>query len=358
MGWISDVRLSPDETQIAFLEHPLVPDDGGAVAVVDLKGNYHRLTPLYASCHGLVWTPDGKEIWHTAGLEGEEAGIYAVTPGGHFRAVMRAPVETQIQDISPMGRVLLESVHYQIEMGVKRTEEKQAREFDPGVDMGAISPTGEWVVFSNYQGKDYQVFLRNTNGTPAVLLGEGFGMGITPDARMVPAMLGGKPYSLTFYPTGAGEQRVIDLGKLNPAVSQTEDGVTFSGDGRFGLLTAYDATQEIRDYLLEMSTGSLRAVTPAGTKGGKLSPDGTRVVTQKLATQKWVLVEVASGKTSEVPGIEENDAVISWVPPADHFLSGTRNCRPESTLLTSPTAAGGLCNWLSPSLRWDRCTRE
>ena len=47
-GWISDVRISPDGTQVAFIDHP-VPDDRGAVALVDTQGVIKRLTPYYAT---------------------------------------------------------------------------------------------------------------------------------------------------------------------------------------------------------------------------------------------------------------------------------------------------------------------
>jgi eukaryotic-like serine/threonine-protein kinase len=59
-GWITDVRIAPDGKHIAFLDHPMVPDDIGAVGLVDLEGNYRRLTRQYASCHGLAWTPTGR----------------------------------------------------------------------------------------------------------------------------------------------------------------------------------------------------------------------------------------------------------------------------------------------------------
>ena len=129
---------------------------------------------------------------------------------------------------------------------------------------------------------------------------------------MVAAMRIAKPHSLILYPTGAGEERDIDLGSLKAAFSGSEDGVTFTSDGRLALLTALDTEQEIRDYLVDMRTGSVRAVTPVGTKAGKLSPDGTRVVTRNLATQRPLLVEVASGKSSEIPGIETHDEVLGW----------------------------------------------
>ena len=38
VGWIGDPRISPKGDRIAFLEHPLMADDGGSVAIVDPTG--------------------------------------------------------------------------------------------------------------------------------------------------------------------------------------------------------------------------------------------------------------------------------------------------------------------------------
>jgi Tol biopolymer transport system component len=147
-GWMNDVRISPDGTQVAFIEHPLVPDDRGAVALVDRQGAFRRLTTYCATGRSLCWTPDGKEVWYTASLEGEDPGMYAVSPAAKTRTVLRSPTELVIQDISPTGRVLLESVRFQIEMGVKRSGDSRARDLETSVDMGTISPDGQWIVFN------------------------------------------------------------------------------------------------------------------------------------------------------------------------------------------------------------------
>lgn len=313
LGWISDVRIGPDGAQVAFLEHPLVPDDQGRVVVVDLRGNNRVLTPLYSSSHGLAWTPDGKEIWHSESLEGEEAGIYAVNLSGQNRVILRSPIEAQVQDISSANKVLLESVRYQIEIGVKHSGDKMAIALQGGInDLGGISSDGQQLVASRFLGNDYQAFLRDSKGFAPTRLGEGFGSGMTPDGKMVAAIRSSERNKLIFYPVGPGDQRTIELGELNAAVSGTENGVTFSSDGRFALLSAIDSKRDLRDYLIDLRTGSVKPVTPAGSKHGKLSPDGTRVVTLDLAAQKQVLVDVATGKSSDIPGIDGRDEVIGW----------------------------------------------
>ena len=311
-GWITDVRISPDSTHVAFIDHPLVPDDRGAIALADRQGGIQRLTPYYSTGRSVCWTPDGKELWYTASLTGEESGMYAVTPAGKNRVVLRSPTELVIQDISPSGKVLLESVRYQIEMGVKRSGDSRAHDIASSVDLGTLSPDGQWVVFNNYQGADYHAYVKKTDATAAVKLGDGYGAGITWDGSLVAAAQNGQPNKLYLYPTGAGEQKVIDLGELTAAFGTWENDLTFSRDERWAVFSAFDPKQQVRDYLLDMRDGKFRPVTPVGTRAGKVSPDGSRIVTLDVAAQKYLLVDVASGKVSDIPGLEKEDEVVGW----------------------------------------------
>jgi eukaryotic-like serine/threonine-protein kinase len=311
-GWISDVHIKPDGKQVAFIEHPLVPDDRGAIALVDTQGNFRRLTPYYATGRSLCWTPDSKEIWYTASIEGEDAGMYAVTPAGKTRTVLRSPMELVIQDISASGRVLLESVQYQIELGVKRSGENRARDLASSVDMSSISPDGQWVVFNVFQGSDYKSYVRKTDGGAPIKIGDGYGAGITWDASLVAISKNSEPHKIFFYPTGAGDQRVVDIGELSAAFGTFENDVTFSRDGQWAVFSAFDSKGELRDYLLNMRDGKIRPATPAGTRAGKISPDGTRIVTLSVAADKYEMVDVASGAVSEIAGLEKEDEVLGW----------------------------------------------
>jgi hypothetical protein len=114
------------------------------------------------------------------------------------------------------------------------------------------------------------------------------------------------------YPTGVGEQRVIDIGDLTAAFGTFENDLTFTRDARFAAFSAFSKNGDIRDYLLDLRDGKIRAVTPPGTRSGKISPDGSRIVTHNIAEEKYVLVDIASGKLSEIPGIEKEDEVLGW----------------------------------------------
>jgi serine/threonine protein kinase/Tol biopolymer transport system component len=311
-GWISDVRISPDGSEIAFMDHPVVPDDRGGIAVVDRQGSVKRLTQYYSTGRSLCWSPDGKEIWFTASIEDYDFGLYAVTVAGKIRTVARMPVEMVLQDISASGRVLLETARYQIEMGVKRSGESRAHDLANFVDLGGISPDGQWLVYNDFTSGDYVALARKGDGAAPIRVGQGYGDGITWDGSLVAASRNTEPNKLYLYPTGVGEQRVIDLGDLRAGSGTFQNDITFSRDGRWGLLSAFNSKGEVREYLFDLRSGKLRAVTPVGMQGGKLSPDAAQVVALEIARQKPVLVDVASGKVSDVSGVEDGEEMLAW----------------------------------------------
>ena len=310
-GWISDVRIRPDGSEVALMDHPVTPDDRGGVAVVDRQGNVKRLTQYYSTGRSLCWNPDGSELWYTAAMEASDSGLYAVSLTGKIHTIARMPVEVVLQDISSSGRVLLETARYQIEMGVKRSGESQAHDLANFVDLGAISPDGQWLVYNDFTSGDYESLARKGNGG-AIHVGQGYGDGITWDGSLVAASRNNDPHKLYLYPTGAGEQRVIDLGDLRAGFGTFENDITFSRDGRWGVFPAFNSKGEVRDYLFETRGGNLRPVTPIGTRGGKLSPDATQVVALDIAAQKVILVDVGSGKVSDVAGVEPDEEILAW----------------------------------------------
>jgi hypothetical protein len=103
--------------------------------------------------------------------------------------------------------VLLESVRFQIEMGVKRSGDSRARDIETSVDLGSISPDGQWIVFNRYEGSDYKAYVKKADAMTAVKLGDGYGAGINWDASLVAAAQNSQPHKVYLYPTGAGEQR-------------------------------------------------------------------------------------------------------------------------------------------------------
>src|SRR3989449_9978700 len=90
-GWISHLRFSPKGNQVAFIDHPLLGDDGGTVSVVDLSGKKSDLTQRWASAFGLAWSPFGDEVWFTATATGFSRSLRGVSLSGKLRELLSAP---------------------------------------------------------------------------------------------------------------------------------------------------------------------------------------------------------------------------------------------------------------------------
>src|SRR5262249_30864471 len=52
-GWLGNIRISPDNTKIAFVEHPVRHDDRGDVKVVGASGAAQTLSADWSSAGGL-----------------------------------------------------------------------------------------------------------------------------------------------------------------------------------------------------------------------------------------------------------------------------------------------------------------
>lgn len=174
---ISNTRISPDGERVAFIEHPLLGDDRGIVAVVDRKGVKTALTPEFASTSGLAWHPRGKEIWFTAAEVGSQSAVHAVNLSGKGRVVVRAPGRLAIHHIAKDGRLLVSSHRVR---GVIRfrgpgdTAEREVSWLDYSV-LRDLSPDGGRLLIEEGGeggGRNYGVYLRPTDGSPAVRLGE------------------------------------------------------------------------------------------------------------------------------------------------------------------------------------------
>ncbi len=175
-GHVSFARLSPDGTRIAFVDHPWVGDDRGAIAMLDLEGRVKTLTENWSSAQGLAWTPDGGEIWYTAASSGNARELRAVTPDGVRRSVSGFPGMMRLFDISKDGRVLLSRDN--IRVGIYGKAPGETRERDLAwLDwslLRQISPDGKTVFFDEENegiGPNYVTCVRGTNGSPVIRLG-------------------------------------------------------------------------------------------------------------------------------------------------------------------------------------------
>jgi Tol biopolymer transport system component len=209
-GWVSHVRFSPHGQGLAIADHVSGGDDG-RVVIIDTHGNRKSSSSFYSSVEGFAWAPNGKEVWFSAVPSGAARSIYALDSSSKERLIYRAPGGLTVQHISRAGLVLLTSDKSRISLSALapgETRERSLTWFDWSLPADT-SADGKTIVFSETgeaEGTNYSIFLRKTDGPPAVRLGDGGSAYLSPDGRWIVSLVGA-PARLVLLPTGVGEPR-------------------------------------------------------------------------------------------------------------------------------------------------------
>jgi WD40 repeat protein len=315
-----------------------VGDDEGAIAVIatDGKGLERILSPGWESIEGVVWSPSGDEVWFTATTAGFATDAHAVTLAGNLRSITNVPGGMWLQDLR--NGVAL-AVTNQGGRGIRALAPGEKTERDLGwfgwSVYAGLSRDGRKVLFfevGEAAGPNYSVFLRDTDGSPPASLGEGRAVSISPDSKWVITQPS-KGGSLSLVPTGAGESRVL----THDAVGYGDVG--WLPDGKRLVATGIEAGHGKRDYLIEVSNGDSKPLTPEGIVGVNLSPDGRNAAVIG-PDGKWGVWPLESGGIRLIPGLDAKYTVIGWTTDGGSVYavpagSGTRIARIFKVNVTS-----------------------
>jgi Tol biopolymer transport system component len=314
-GWITFARISPKGNSIAFFDHPILGDIGGSVCVVDLTGKKRTLSSGWKRLAGLVWPPSGDEVWFTGtkGRKGGGARLFSVSISGREREIYWSPSELRVEDISRDGQKVL------ITRGTPRaavisltpgdSKERDLAWFDYST-VADLSPDGKTLLFYDwgYAVKGaLTVYLRKTDGSDAVRLGEGKPLALAPDGRWALAVQKTPPQQLVLLPTGAGQQKALTRG----SIGEYYDWAAWSPDGSQIFLTGAEPGRPGRTYVQEIDGGPPRPVTSEGMVGAALSPDGKLLVAIDRYGE-YYLCAVNGGEARAIEGLAEGDVVLQW----------------------------------------------
>jgi len=291
-GWVSHVRFSPGGDYLAIGDHVNGGDDG-RVVILDLHGNRKASSSFYSSVEGLAWAANGKEVWFSAVPSGSARSIYALDLSGKERLIYRAPGGLTIHDIGRTGLVLLTADKSRLSISALppgETRERSLSWFDWSL-LGDMSADGKTILFSETgeaAGPNSSIFLRQTDGSPAIRLGEGSFGNLSPDGQWVLAAVG-SPAKLVLLPTGVGEARQLTDDKTDHLSS------IWLPDSKSIVFSAAEPGHSRRTYLLDIQGGTPRAITPEGIPGGLITPDGKFLLAVDGKRQRW-LYPIAGGE--------------------------------------------------------------
>ncbi len=353
-GWISHPRVSPQGDRVAFLDHPVQGVDSGSVAVVDRARNVQMLSTGWITAYGLAWSEDGREVLFTATRVGVARSIWAVTLAGRERLVLRTPGELTIHDVGAGGRILMTSDNGKV--GIVGLPPGESRERDLSVlDWSLvrdISPDGRHVLFDESgegAGSRYGVYVRKTDGSPAVRLGDGSACSISPDGRWA-LSLDDLTKRLVLLPVKAGQPK--EMASSGFALHRA----TWLPDGRRILMAANEPGRAVRLYVQGLDGGDPVPVTPEGISSASfpVSPDGKRLVAQ-AGDQRHYLFPVEGGDPVLLPGLGPVDRAIRFTADGSSLYAFRRGELPahvfrfdlssgERTVVRelAPTDSGGV----------------
>ncbi len=300
---IRDLRVSPDGTQLAFRLREARLGKAFAVVVLDPDGRVHRLGD-WNNAKGLAWAPGGKEIVFASNESGATE-LRAATPSGSIRLLGRFDGFVKLQDISPRGELLLTRDDYREGTMARAPGSERERDlswFD-GSGGSDLSADGKLLLLSEFGeagGPNYSAYVRPTNGGPAVRLGDGYGVSLSPDGTSALVVLPGATPRLAIVPLGAGTTRIVERGDIDDY-----EFASWLPDGKSFVFTGRTAKSPMRIYRQSASGGPPAPIGPADVRlqqpSRPASPDGKRLAVAGLDGSVVIMSSDGTGEVRKLP---------------------------------------------------------
>ncbi len=310
-GWIGQLRIAPKGDLVAFLDHPQHRDDGGSIAIVDSVGKKTTLSEGWDSIQGLAWSPGGDEIWFTATRTGGDRSLYAVNLSAKVRILARVPGELTLLDVGKEGNVLLTRGIDRagiVGLAPGETKERDLSWLDWSVP-NDLSADGKAVLFSEAGeggGPKYAVYLRKTDGSPAVRLGEGTGVALSPDGKWAAAHPNSTPAPLVLLPTGVGETKPLTQDSINHLR------VRWLSDGKRFVFVGNEPGHGMKLYVQSAEESKPHAISPEGVSTTFVLTASGDLVADVGPDRHIYTYPINGGEPRLVPGVQSDEVPTAW----------------------------------------------
>jgi eukaryotic-like serine/threonine-protein kinase len=302
-------RVSADGKLVAFFDFDM---EVGDYALCVIGPNHPRqvLSRGWRAIGALNWSHDNREIWFSGGQPGGDPAMYAVTLSGAQRLITQTGGMIVMQDVARDGRVLLSTVNSRL--GILYAPPNGAPQRDLSwLDSSLIyeiSNDAQSIVFvelSNGQGRNSAIYLRKTDGSPAIQLGYGNRPSLSPDGKWVACIHHeGDRSRLMLLPTGPGESEFAKIEGIH------FDGVEWFPDNKRILFTGNETGQKTRTWIYDLESNKTVPVTPEGTRGMRVSPDGKWFIT--VDPHKLLMTPVSGGNPQAIADLQPGESAVRW----------------------------------------------
>jgi eukaryotic-like serine/threonine-protein kinase len=303
---ISSIRVSPKGDRVAFSE--AVRGGGDLIRVVDRSGSASTLATT-SGVLGVPWSPSGDEVWYS-----EWGVVRAVSLAGEQRVLTRVAGPITLNDVSPDGRALVTMAQWHESLvvgGPGGAKERDLAWFERA-QLAALSKDGNTVLFSDrgqVDGRPTQLYtyLRRTDGSAAVRLGEGSALSLSPDGKWAASVLPGPPTQLQLLPTGPGEPRLLTGSPLECGFA------SWFPDGERLLVACSELKRPLRLHVQDLEGKVRREITAENVTHFflEVSPDG-KLLFGADREDRPLIVPVDGGPASPVPGTGSHEVAAGW----------------------------------------------
>jgi dipeptidyl aminopeptidase/acylaminoacyl peptidase len=150
-------------------------------------------------------------------------------------------------------------------------------------------------------------FLRKTDDSPAVKLGEGRALALSSDGQWALAVQENTPPQLVLLPTTPGEPKALPRGNI-----KEYHHASWSPDNRHILFTGLEPDSLPRSYIQAIEGGEPRPLTEEGVEALWFSRDAKRLVVFNNFNEKYYLHPLDGSEPVAIRGIEEGEEPIQW----------------------------------------------
>jgi dipeptidyl aminopeptidase/acylaminoacyl peptidase len=217
LDFILSVRVSPTGDRVALLESDATGNQF-VISVVDRNGKRTVVPGQWNWVSHVLWSPRGDELILQGGHSISEGGFRAVSLSGRERVLVSQSLGLELEDVAADGRLLVTQELMRNGILCHRRGEIGERELGwlDGSLVTAIAADGSAIAFAEVTRDPPPkrgVYLRRTDGSPAMRLGDGLGWEFSADGQWVFAFthdtLTGQ--GVVLLPTGTGTPRTIPI---------------------------------------------------------------------------------------------------------------------------------------------------
>ncbi len=341
------IRVSPDGQSVALTTY----GNGTSVkiAVVDRSGKVRDLGVVSGQTQdfdaaSLCWNAGGNEIWYRSFDSAEWNTIYALALDGSRRVVARFPGFVALHDLAPDGRMLLSTENGR--MGIRALAPGETMERDlsclDASDLRGISEDGRAIVvdaLGDSGGVKGSIYLRRTDGSPPLRLGDGVALTVSPDARYIAGYSSQQTASRKFIimPTGPGETVEASIPGHDALI------IGWLAGAEQYLAAGREPGKKWQYFSWEARSRSFRPLTPDGVPDviPLISPDKRKFLVQ-CPDRAWCVYSVDGGEPKRVIGLSPHDQPVGWRADSQSLYFTTHHDRQDTmpvSVLDIETAA-------------------